>query len=67
VAEAATVQPPFYHPKDTSPPFSPTRGKLWASEGPMVGVFLKEQAVKNRGRKIFFFPCFARPEKEEDP
>jgi len=22
------------HPRDTSPPFSPTRGKLWASRGP---------------------------------
>jgi hypothetical protein len=27
---------------------------------------LKGKAVENRGRKIFFFPCFARPEEEED-
>ena len=30
---AATVQPPLHHPRDTSPLFSPTRGKLWASGG----------------------------------
>jgi hypothetical protein len=24
-------------------------------------------AVENRGRKIFFFPCFVRPGEEEDP
>ena len=67
VAAATTVQPPHYHPRDTSPPSSPTRGKLQASEGPMAGVFLKEQAVENRGRTIFFFPCFARSGEEEDP
>ena len=27
------------HPRDTSPPFSPTRGKLWASRGPWSASF----------------------------
>jgi hypothetical protein len=32
-----------------------------------VGIFLKGEVGANRGRKIFFFPCFARPGEEEDP
>jgi len=32
-----------------------------------VGVFLKGKSVKTGGRKIFFFPCLARPGEEEDP
>jgi len=59
--------------RNTSPPSSPTRGKLRASGGG-VGAFLKgsrclfkERDGGDRGRKIFFFLCFARPEKEEDP
>jgi hypothetical protein len=35
-----TVLPPLHRPRDTSPPFSSTRGKLWASGGPwrrMIG------------------------------
>jgi len=39
-----------------------------------VGVFLKGSRRLfegrdggDRGRKIFFFPCFARPGEEEDP
>ena len=43
-----------------------TRGKLRAS-GVGQRLFEREMAVENRGRKkIFFFPCFARPGEEED-
>ena len=53
-------------PRNTSPPSSPTRGKLRAS-GVGQRLFKRELAVENRGRKkIFFFPCFARPGEEED-
>ena len=53
-------------PRNTSPPSSPTRGKLRAS-GVGQRLFEREMAVENRGRKkIFFFPCFARPGEEED-
>ena len=37
---AATVLPPLYRLRDTSPPFSSTRGKLWASGGPWLVSFL---------------------------
>jgi hypothetical protein len=40
----------------------------------LVDIFLKRSRHLfegkdggNRGRKIFFFPCFARPGEEEDP
>jgi hypothetical protein len=39
VTWAATVQPPLHHPRDTSPPFPLTNGKLWASEGPWSASF----------------------------
>jgi len=49
----------------------PTRGKLSASGGSLVSVFLMlfrgKKSVKTGGRKIFFFPFFARPGEEEDP
>jgi len=67
---AATVQPPLYHPRDTSPPLTLTRGKLcrWRVPGRrLVGSSGEGKAVRNRGEKIFFFPCFARPGEEEDP
>jgi hypothetical protein len=67
---AATVQPPLYHPRDTSPPLTLTRGKLcrWRVPGRrLFGSSGEGKAVRNRGEKIFFFPCFARPGEEEDP
>jgi hypothetical protein len=39
-AGAATVLSPKNYPRNTSSPFSPTRGKLWAR---LVGVFLRER------------------------
>jgi len=63
---AATVQPPLYHPRDNYPPFSPTRGKLWAN-GVGRRLFEREMVVENRGRKIFFFPYFVCPGGEKDP
>jgi hypothetical protein len=67
---AATVQPPLYHPRDTSPPLTLTRGKLcrWRVPGRrLFGSSGEGKAVRNKGDKIFFFPCFARPGEEEDP
>jgi len=67
---ATTVQPPLYHPRDTSPPLTLTRGKLcrWRVPGRhLFGSSREGKVVRNRGEKIFFFPCFARPGEEEDP
>jgi len=67
---AATVQPPLYHPRDTSPLLTLTRGKLyrWRVPGRRLFRSLGEgKAVKTRGRKIFFFPFLTRPGEEEDP
>ena len=65
---AATVQPPLYHPRDTSPPQTLTRGKLCRWRVPsrrLFGSSGEGKVVKTGGRKIFFFPCFARPGEEE--
>jgi hypothetical protein len=67
---ATTVQPPLYHPRDTSLPLTLTRGKLcrWRVPGRhLFGSSREGKVVRNRGEKIFFFPCFARPGEEEDP
>jgi hypothetical protein len=51
MAGAATMLPPLQHVESVG----------------CVGVFLKGKSVKTGGRKIFFFPCLARPGEEEDP
>ena len=60
---AAAPTPPEGH---LSSLFSNT-WKALGKQGSLVGIFLKEKAVKNRGITIFFFPCFAHSGKEEDP
>jgi hypothetical protein len=63
VAGAATVQPPLYHPRHTSPPFSPTRGKLWTSKGPWSASFWVlrgGEGGEKQGNNTFFFPYFLR-------
>jgi hypothetical protein len=70
VDRATTVQLPLYHPRDTSPPLTLTRGKLcrWRVPGRhLFGSSREGKVVRNRGEKIFFLPCFARPGEEEDP
>jgi len=70
VVGAATVQPPLYHPRDTSPPLTLTRGKLcrWRVPGRrLFGSSGEGKAVKTGGRIIFFFPCLSHPGEEEDP
>jgi len=65
-----TIQLPLYHPRDTSPPLTLTFGKLcrWRVPGWRLFVSSGEgKAMRNRGEKIFFFPCFARPGEEKDP
>jgi len=67
---AATIQPPLYHPRDTSPLLTLTRGKLYRWRVPgrrLFGSLGEGKAVKIRGRKIFFFPFLTRPGEEEDP
>jgi hypothetical protein len=62
----AIVLPPLHHPSNT------WKVSLW--QVGLVGVFLKGSRRLfegrddgDRGRKIFFFPCFARPGEEKDP
>jgi len=66
MAGVATVLPPLHHPSNT------WKVSLW--QVGLVGVFLKGSQHLfegrddgDRGRKIFFFPCFTHPGEEEDP
>ena len=66
MARAATVLLPLHHPSNT------WKVSFW--QVGLVGVFLKGSRCLfegrdggDRGRKIFFFPCFARPGEEENP
>jgi hypothetical protein len=57
-AGAATVLSPKNYPRNTSSPFSPTRGKLWAR---LVGVFLRERwrwKEVDEKRDKSSLPCF---------
>jgi len=64
MARAATVLLPLHHPSNT------WKVSFW--QVGLVGVFLKGSRCLfegrdggDRGRKIFFFPCFARPGKKK--
>jgi hypothetical protein len=66
MARAATMLLPLHHPSNT---WKVSFWQVW-----LVGVFLKGSRCLfegrdggDRGRKIFFFPCFARPGEEENP
>jgi hypothetical protein len=66
MAGAATVLLPLHHPSNT------WKVSFW--QVGLVGVFLKGSRCLfegrdggDRGRKIFFFPCFAHPGEEENP
>jgi len=65
MAEVATVLPPLHHPSNM------WKVSFW--QVGLVDVFLKGSRRLfegrdggDRGRKIFFFPCFTRPRVEED-
>jgi hypothetical protein len=66
MAGAATVLLPLHHPSNT------WKVSFW--QVGLVDVFLKGSQCLfegrdggDRGRKIFFFPCFAHPGEEENP